>query len=557
MSFNGRSYSAGASSALLTGQTIGEALGEVISRQPDAEALVVRHQGVRFTYASLGREVERAALGLLGLGIEKGERVGIWSPTCAEWTFLQFATARVGAILVNINPAYRSNEMAYAVNQSGLRLLVTAPSFESSDYLARIAEVRGQLPRLERVVVLGEKGTGEQGDLLWDEMLDAGRDVQVEQLAAREALLDADDPINIQYTSGTTGNPKGATLTHHNILNNACSLANVLRYTALDRVCIPVPLYHCFGMGVGNLGCVTSGATMVYPGESFEPLATLEAIAEERCTSIYGVPTMFIAQLEHPRFSEFDLTSLRTGIMAGAPCPIEVMRRVIKEMHASEVCIAYGMTETAPVSFVTRPEDSVERRVSTVGTVLPNVEAKIVDPGTGRTTPPGAPGEVCTRGYLVMQGYWENPEATAEAVDPVGWMHTGDLGVMDSEGYLNIVGRIKDMVIRGGENLYPKEIEDVLFEHPAVASAQVIGVPDERMGEELMAWIVVRDGADLTEENLRVFCKDRIAHFKVPRYVKFVDEYPMTVTGKVQKFVMRQLAIEELGLESAAAVRTA
>ena len=552
-----KSYVSGGAASPLSGQTIGEYLSSVIARQPDAEALVSRHQEMRLTYGELGREVERVARGLLGLGIEKGDRVGIWSPTRVEWTLLQFATARAGAILVNINPAYRAGEMAYAVNQSGLRLLVTAPAFKTSDYRARIHEVRSQLPRLERVVVLGDQGTGVPGDLLWDDLLAAGANVKAEDVELRETLLDADDPINIQYTSGTTGNPKGATLTHHNILNNARSLAELLRYTAADRVCIPVPLYHCFGMGVGNLGCVTSGATMVYPAESFEPLATLEAIAGERCTSIYGVPTMFIAQLEHPRFAEFDLTSLRTGIMAGAPCPIEVMKRVINEMHASEVCIAYGMTETAPVSFLTRPEDTFDRRVSTVGTVLPHVEAKIMDPATGLTAPLATPGEVCTRGYLVMQGYWENPDATAEAVDRAGWMHTGDLGTIEAEGYLNIVGRIKDMVIRGGENLYPVEIEEVLFQHPAVASAQVIGVPDERMGEELMAWVVVREVGALTEDELKDFCKDRIAHFKVPRYVKFVDEYPMTVTGKVQKFLMRQMAIEELGLEAAAAVKTA
>ena len=552
-----KSYVSGGAASPLSGQTIGEYLSSVIARQPDAEALVSRHQEMRLTYGELGREVERVARGLLGLGIEKGDRVGIWSPTRVEWTLLQFATARAGAILVNINPAYRAGEMAYAVNQSGLRLLVTAPAFKTSDYRARIHEVRSQLPRLERVVVLGDQGTGVPGDLLWDDLLAAGANVKAEDVELRETLLDADDPINIQYTSGTTGNPKGATLTHHNILNNARSLAELLRYTSADRVCIPVPLYHCFGMGVGNLGCVTSGATMVYPAESFEPLATLEAIAGERCTSIYGVPTMFIAQLEHPRFAEFDLTSLRTGIMAGAPCPIEVMKRVINEMHASEVCIAYGMTETAPVSFLTRPEDTFDRRVSTVGTVLPHVEAKIIDPATGLTAPLATPGEVCTRGYLVMQGYWENPDATAEAVDRAGWMHTGDLGTIEAEGYLNIVGRIKDMVIRGGENLYPVEVEEVLFQHPAVASAQVIGVPDERMGEELMAWVVVREVGALTEDELKDFCKDRIAHFKVPRYVKFVDEYPMTVTGKVQKFLMRQMAIEELGLEAAAAVKTA
>ena len=475
------SYSAGETTGRLSEQTIGACLAGVIRREPDAEALVSRHQGIRLTYAQFGGEVERVARSLLALGIEKGDRVGIWAPNCAEWAYVQFAAGRVGAILVNVNPAYRANEMAYAVNQSGVRLLITAPSFTASDYIDRIAEVRVDLSELQRVVVIGDRRTGFQGDLIWDEFLSAGEPVPPEDVQAREASLGCQDAINIQYTSGTTGNPKGATLTHHNILNNAKMVAETLRYSAADRVCIPVPLYHCFGMGVGNLGCVVSGATMVYPAPSFEPLATLEAIAEERCTSIYGVPTMFIAQLEHPEFAKFDLTSLRTGIMAGAPCPIETMKRVISDMHAREVCIAYGMTETSPVSFITRPSDSVERRVSTVGTVATDVEAKVVDTQTGETVPIGRPGEVCTRGYLVMRGYWKDPEATAEAVDTEGWMHTGDLGVLDEEGYLNIVGRSKDMVIRGGENIYPVEIEQVLFQHPAVASAQLIGVPDERM----------------------------------------------------------------------------
>ena len=436
-------------------------------------------------------------------------------------------------------------------------MLVTAQQFKTSDYLSMIAEVRDQLPRLERVVTIGDTRAGADLDLLWDDLVAAGGRVDASDLAAREAGLDADDPINIQFTSGTTGSPKGATLTHHNILNNALSTVRTLGYTPADRVCIPVPLYHCFGMGLGNLGCVTSGAAMIYPGDSFEPLACLEAIAEERCTSIYGVPTMFIGMLEHPRFTELDLSSLRTGIMAGAPCPVELMKRVMSEMHAEDVCIAYGMTETAPVSFMTRPDDTVDRRVTSVGTVLPHVEAKVVDPITGHVTPVGIPGEVCSRGYLVMRGYWDNEQATAEAVDEAGWMHTGDLGVMDADGYLNIVGRSKDMVIRGGENIYPREIEEVLFEHPGVAGAQVIGVPDVRMGEELMAWVQVREGIELTEDDVRDFCRVRLAHFKVPRYVKFTTEFPMTVTGKVQKFRMREVAIAELGLEQAAAIQTA
>jgi fatty-acyl-CoA synthase len=553
------SYDSGTAASRLVGDTIGAALDAVVASRPDGLALVSRHQDIRWTWEQLNQEVERVALGLLALGIEQGDRVGIWSPNCAEWAVFQFASSRVGAILVVLNPAYRPHELAYALGQSGVRLLVTAESFKTSDYLAMLAAVRDELPALERVVTIGTARAGAPDDLLWDELVAATTETDADRdaLRAREAALDCDDPINIQYTSGTTGNPKGATLTHHNILNNARLIAKTLGYTADDRVCIPVPLYHCFGMGIGNLGCLASGSTMVYPAPSFEPLATLEAIAGERCTSVYGVPTMFIAQLEHPRFGEFDLTSLRTGIMAGAPCPIEVMKRVISEMHASEVCIAYGMTETAPVSFMSAPDDDIERRVSTVGTVMAHVEAKIVDPATGHTAPIGTPGEICTRGYLVMRGYWDNEEATNEAINEAGWMHTGDLGVMDDEGYVNIVGRIKDMVIRGGENVYPREIEEVLFEHPAVGSAQVIGVPDARMGEELMAWVVLREGATASDDELRQHCRERLSHFKVPRYVRFVDEFPMTVTGKIQKFRMREIAIAELGLEEAAAVRTA
>jgi len=551
------SYDAGIAGAPLVGDTIGVALAKMVDAQPDVEALVSRHQGVRLSYSELGTQVEQVARGLLAVGIETGDRVGIWAPTCAEWTLLQFACARVGAILVNVNPAYRPNELAYALGQSGVRLLVTARSFKTSDYLAMLAGVRGELPRLEMVVTIDGESAGKAKDLEWPAMVDLGNGIPADQVRHREMQLDTDDPINIQYTSGTTGNPKGATLTHHNILNNAQAMARNMGYGPMDRVCIPVPLYHCFGMGIGNLGCIASGSTMVYPEGSFDPLATLEALSEERCTAVYGVPTMFIAMLEHPRFAEFDTSALRTGIMAGAPCPVEVMKRVVDEMHASEICIGYGMTETAPVSFITRREDDIERRVSTVGTVLPNVEGKIVDPISGHTVPVGTPGEVCTRGYLVMRGYWDNPEATDEAIDEAGWMHTGDIGVMDAAGYLNIVGRIKDMVIRGGENLYPREIEELLFQHPAVASVQVIGVPDARMGEELMAWIVLRDGALVTDDELRAFCRERVAHFKVPRYFKLTTDFPMTVTGKVQKFKMREMAIEELGLQSAASITTA
>ena len=550
------SYVSGAAGAPLLGDTVGAALATTVARFPDGDALVAIHQGVRYSYREFAVEVERVALGLLALGIEKGDRVGIWAPNCAEWTILQFATARVGAILVNINPAYRTGEFQFAMAHSGVRLLVTAARYKSSDYLDMLASVRPALPALERVVTIdGERASAT--DLVWPDLGAASTGATAEQLAAREQQLDADDPINIQYTSGTTGRPKGATLTHHNIVNNAYAMAGILGYTDADRVCIPLPLYHCFGMGVGNLGCVTTGATMVYPAATFEPVSTMQAVQDERCTSLYGVPTMWIAQLEHPRFSEFDLTSLRTGLMGGSPCPIEVMKRAVNDMHASEVCIVYGMTETAPISFMSRRDDDLERRVSTVGRVMPNVEAKVIDPTTGAALARGAAGEVCTRGYVVMRGYWDDPAATSEAVDSGGWMHTGDLGVIDDEGYLNIVGRMKDMMIRGGENIYPREIEEVLFQHPGVSSAQVIGVPDLLYGEELMAWVMLREGVTVDEEELRVFCRARLAHFKVPRYWQFVDEFPMTVTGKIQKFRMREIAIEALGLSDAAAIRTA
>jgi fatty-acyl-CoA synthase len=554
---SGPSYTSGPSPAPLTGATISQLLAATVAADPGGDALVSRHQDLRQTWLEFGATCRRTALGLLGLGIEKGDRVGVWSPTCAEWTWLQFAAAQVGAILVNVNPAYRSSELSYALSHAGVRVLVSAPSFRGAEYLDMLASVRPDLPALERVVTIGTQRGGGPDDLVWCELIDAGSSVGLDLLARREDSTDPDDPINIQYTSGTTGSPKGATLSHHNIVNNATSMAGLLGYTAADRVCIPVPLYHCFGMGIGNLGCVAAGATMVYPAEAFEPLATLEAIADERCTSIYGVPTMFISMLEHPDFGRFDLSSLRTGMMAGAPCPVEVMKRVVDEMHASEVCIGYGMTETSPVSFMSRPDDDLQRRVATVGTVLPHVEAKVVDPAHRMTLPRGRPGEVCIRGYLVMHGYWDDAQATADAVDGAGWMRTGDLGVLDAQGYLNIVGRAKDLVIRGGENIYPVEIEELLFGHPAVASAQVIGVPDERMGEELMAWVALREGAELSADDLRTWCRERVSRFKVPRYVKFTDEFPMTVTGKVQKFKMRQLAIDELGLDQAAGIVTA
>jgi fatty-acyl-CoA synthase len=552
-----RSYVSGPSPTPLRGETIGECFDATAARLPDEVALVSRHQRARRTWAELRDEVDIAARGLLALGTAVGDRVGIWSPTRIEWVVLQLAAAKIGAILVNVNPAYRPTELAYALTQSGTRLLVTAPRFKSSEYLAAVDSVRHGLMDLERIVSFdGERGSGSE-DLSWEELLDASRGVGEDALEARAWELDFDDPINIQYTSGTTGNPKGATLSHHNILNNGASVAAVLDYAAGDRICVPVPLYHCFGSVGGTMASIVSGAAMVFPESSFEPAATLAAIAEEGCTSIYGVPTMFIAMLEHPEFADYDLACLRTGIMAGAPCPVEVMKRVVNEMHVSELTIAYGMTETSPVSTMTRRHDDVARRTSTVGTALPHVELRIADPVTGSTLLRGSAGEVCTRGYLVMKGYWNDGDATDAAVDAGGWMHTGDLGVMDTDGYVNIVGRSKDIVIRGGENVYPREIEEVLFTHPAVAAAQVIGVPDARMGEEVMAWIAFREGSGATDVELREFCRERLAHFKVPTYWKTVTEFPMTVTGKVQKFKMREIAIEELGLQTAAAIRTA
>ena len=547
------SYSHGTSSHELLGETIGENLRRVAAAHPDSEAVVDVPTGRRWTYAQLDSDCDTVGLGLLEAGIKTGDRVGIWAPNCAEWVLLQYATARIGAILVNINPAYRSYELGYVLRQSGIRLLVSAESFKSSNYRAMIGEVSRDLDGLERVIYLG---TAQWEQLLADGAA-AGGTAGAERLQERAASLAFDDPINIQYTSGTTGFPKGATLSHHNILNNGFFIGELCRYTAADRVCIPVPFYHCFGMVLGNLACTTHAACIVIPAPSFEPAATLQAVQAERCTSLYGVPTMFIAELALPDFASYDLTSLRTGIMAGSPCPVEVMKRVISEMHMSEVTICYGMTETSPVSCQTKADEDMERRVSTVGRVHPHLEVKVIDPDSGLVLPRGTPGEMCTRGYSVMLGYWDEPEKTAEVIDAARWMHTGDLAVMDEAGYLNIVGRIKDMVIRGGENVYPTEVEEFLYTHPLIEDVQVIGVPDEKYGEELCAWVRVRADGELTVEEIRAYCTGRIAHYKIPKYVRFTTEFPMTITGKVQKFKMREASITELGLEAASRTQTA
>jgi fatty-acyl-CoA synthase len=541
------SYSHGASEIPLRGETIGADLERVAARFAARPALVSRHQEVRLTYAELDAAVDAVASELLRFGIAAGDRVGIWAPNCAEWVLVQYATAKVGAILVNINPAYRSHELEYVLHQSGVRLLFSASAFKSSDYAAMVDEVRGGLDALERAVFVDREE--------WQEF--AGAAVDREAIASRIAGLAFDDPINIQYTSGTTGFPKGATLSHHNILNNGFFVTELLGLTEADVTCLPVPFYHCFGMVMGNLGTLSHGGCVVIPAPSFEPRATLEAVAAEGVTSLYGVPTMFIAMLDHEDFASFDLSSLRTGIMAGSPCPIEVMKKVVERMHMSEVAICYGMTETSPVSTQTRVDDPLERRVGTVGRVGPHVEVRVIDPASGLVVQRGVAGELCTRGYSVMLGYWEDPERTAEAVDRAGWMHTGDLATMDDEGYLNIVGRSKDMVIRGGENVYPREVEEFLYTHEDIADVQVVGVPDVRYGEELCAWVIARPGATLDEDAVRDHCRGRLAHFKVPRYVIFTDEFPMTVTGKVQKFKMRETSIERLGLGEAAAVRNA
>jgi fatty-acyl-CoA synthase len=535
------SYGSGISRSPLLGDTIGDNLARTVLRVPDADALVDVPSGRRWTYAELDADVTALALGLLAGGIQVGDRVGIWSPNCPEWTLLQYATAKVGALLVNVNPAYRSHELAYVLEQSGMRMLVSAVAHRSSDYRAMIEEVAPQCQDLREVVYIGQAS--------WQELIAAGSAASTGQLAARMATLSPDDAINIQYTSGTTGFPKGATLSHHNILNNGFFVGELVGYTEADRICLPVPFYHCFGMVMGSLAAVSHGACAVIPSPSFDPAATLKAVEQERCTSLYGVPTMFIAELGLPGFASYDLTSLRTGIMAGSPCPVEVMKRVVDEMHMSQVAISYGMTETSPVSTMTRMDDDLARRTGTVGRVMPHLEVKVVDALTGHTVGRGEPGELCTRGYSVMLGYWEQPDKTAEAIDAADWMHTGDLATMDDQGYLSIVGRIKDMVIRGGENVYPREIEEFLYTHPDIADVQVIGVPDPKYGEELMAWVVMRPGvAPLTAAGLRAFCEGRLAHYKVPRYVHVVDGFPMTVTGKIRKMEMRADAVKILGL---------
>jgi fatty-acyl-CoA synthase len=533
------SYASGPSAVPLLGQTIDANLRAAVGRFPDREALVDVASGRRFTYTELADAVDELARGLLARGVAKGDRIGIWAPNCAEWFLTQYAAARIGAILVNVNPAYRSHELEYVLRQAAVSLLVSAQSFRTSDYRAMVDEAGPKLDELRDVVYIG--------DDTWDDLLAGAGDVPVDAVEQRAATLSFDDPINIQYTSGTTGFPKGATLSHHNILNNGFFVGEGMTYTEQDRICVPVPFYHCFGMVMGNLASTTHGACVVIPAPGFDPAATLQAVQDEKCTSLYGVPTMFIAELALPDFGSYDLSTLRTGCMAGSPCPVEVMKRVISEMHMDEVTICYGMTETSPVSTQTRKDDSLDRRTATVGRVHPHVEVMVVDPETDLPVPFGEPGELCTRAYSVMIGYWDEPEKTAEVLRN-GWMHTGDLAVMDGDGYLSIVGRIKDMVIRGGENVYPREIEEFLYTHPDIVDAQVIGVPDEKYGEELMVWVRLREGADeLTAESLREFCSGKLAHYKIPRYVHVVDEFPMTVTGKVRKVEMRDRSVEILG----------
>ena len=558
---DGLAHVRGAPDAELSTATIAELLRDTATRFGNASAAVFREQALRWTWAQLAHEVDTLAAGLLALGLHAGDRLGIWSPNRSEWLLTQFATARIGVILVNINPAYRLTELEYALNISGCRALVTAERLKGSNYLEMLQKLApeldtctpgalqaARLPALQMVIRLGTEAT--PGMLNFDAVMERGRECfDAAALDAAGAALSCFDAINIQFTSGTTGNPKGATLTHHNVVNNARFIAQAMRLTEADSLCIPVPLYHCFGMVLAVLACVASGAAMVFPGESFDPVATLAAVSEERCTALHGVPTMFIAELDHPQFANFDLSSLRTGIMAGSPCPIETMKRVVAQMHMSEVTIAYGMTETSPVSFQSATTDPLARRVSTVGRIQPRLEAKVIDE-RGQTAAVGQTGELCVRGYSVMQGYWNDAQRTAEAVRD-GWMHTGDLAVIDAEGYCNIVGRAKDMLIRGGENVYPREVEEFLFRHPAVQSVQVFGVPDVKYGEAVCAWIVLKPGQHASTEDIREFCRDQIAHYKVPRYVRFVDEMPMTITGKVQKFVMRERMIDELELVAA------
>jgi fatty-acyl-CoA synthase len=562
------SYTCGVSKIPLRGETIGAMLNQIAAKYPDTEALVSVHQGIRYTYREFLEEVEVVARGLMALGVERGNRVAIWSLNYAEWVVVQFATAKIGAIMVNINPAYRTYELEYALKQSEVQTLIIQGQFKTSDYIGMFYEACPEaassrpgrinsdtFPYLKNVIFLGDEP--KDGMFLWKEIHEMAEGISPGELKEREEVLEFDDPINIQYTSGTTGYPKGVVLSHHSILNNGFVIGEGMRFSEKDRLCIPVPFYHCFGMVLSNLACVTHGSTMVLPAPVFNAEAVLKAVQDERCTALHGVPTMFIAELSLPDFDSYKLDSLRTGIMAGSPCPIEVMKEVNTRMHMSEIVIVYGQTETSPGVTMSTVEDPLERRVSTVGRVMPHTELKIVDPQTRRLVPRGEPGEICARGYMVMKCYYNNPSATHSTIDPNGWNHTGDLGVMDEEGYIRIVGRLKEMVIRGGENIYPREIEEFLHHHPKIADAYIIGVPDIKYGEELMAWVKVENGETLTEEDIRAFCKGKIAHYKVPKYYKFVDSFPMTISGKIQKFKMRQQAVEELGLQDAEKVETA
>jgi fatty-acyl-CoA synthase len=535
------SYSSGTSTTPLLGDTIGANLAKTVARFGSRDALIDCVTGRRWTYDQFAADIDSVALGLLSLGVEVGDRVGIWAPNCPEWTLVQYAAAKIGAVLVTINPAYRQHELTFVLRQAGTRTIVAVPDFKGASYADMIEAARADCPDLRDVVLIGEPS--------WDALVAAGRSGDSTRLALVGTRLSADDAINIQYTSGTTGFPKGATLSHHNILNNGFFVGELLSYTEHDRVCLPVPFYHCFGMVMGNLGATTHGAAMIIPARAFDARATLAAVEAERCTSLYGVPTMFIAQLNHPDFASFDLSSARTGIMAGSPCPVEVMKQVLDRMHMAEVAICYGMTETSPVSTQTRKDDSLARRVGTVGRVLPHVEVKVIDPASGLTVPRGTAGELCTRGYSVMLGYWDQPDKTAEAIDAARWMHTGDIAVMDDDGYVAITGRIKDMIIRGGENVYPSEIEQFLYTHPDVLDVQVIGVPDAKYGEEVMAWVKLRpDVPELTQAAVKSYCQGQLAHYKIPRYVHIVEEFPMTITGKVRKIEMREASVGLLDL---------
>jgi fatty-acyl-CoA synthase len=550
------SYFKGAITPGLLDETIGDLFDRIAGQYPGQDALIVSHQGIRWTYSSYKTEIERLATGLISLGIAAGDRVGIWAPNCYEWCLTQFATAKIGAILVCINPAYRVFELEYALNQSGCKAIIAAEKFKSSDYLSMLQRLApelascepgklrsGQLPHLEIVIRMGPGRS--PGMFNFEDICSLGSEEDFIALRDIQAGLSSGDVINIQFTSGTTGSPKGAALSHYNILNNANQVAAGMKFSESDRLCIPVPMYHCFGMVLGKLACVTRGAAAIFPSDAFEPAAVLQAVEAEKCTALHGVPTMFIAELEHPEFDRFDLSSLRTGIMAGAPCPVEVMKQVMSRMNMAEVLIAYGQTECSPVNHMTLADDPLEKRVETVGRAGPHLEVKLVDED-GQVVPVGSKGDICTRGYAVMRGYWNDPERTAGTVDAQGWLHSGDLGVMDTEGYVSVVGRLKDMIIRGGENIYPREIEEFLFTHPDILDAKVIGVPDERLGEEVCAWVSLKAGATLCEEDIRAYCRERIAYFKVPRYIRLVDEFPMTVTGKVQKFKMREIMAEEL-----------